>query len=187
MALASTMPGPQPNAVSEASSAAHVIVISRFPFVLRGDAGVAASRDPTGLPAVSQQGFSSLLRAQEAMRVRPVASTGVTRYAKRDMRLGGHYIPKGSTLLVPFDAVHHFHGNWADADAFVPVRAACLPRLPPERCWCLTFRCVPILPHLTCRSTSTATGPTRTPSCRCALPPSRLPPRAGWCVTFCCC
>ena len=54
--------------------------------------------------------------------MRPVASTGVTRYAKRDMRLGGHYIPKGTTLLVPFDAVHHFHGNWADADAFVPVR-----------------------------------------------------------------
>ena len=59
------------------------------------------------------------------MRVRPVASTGTTRYAKRDMWLGGYYVPKGSLLNVPFDAVHHFPGNWPqDTDAFIPVRPA---------------------------------------------------------------
>lgn len=56
------------------------------------------------------------------MRVRPVASTGVSRYTKRDMVLGGHYVPAGTLLDVPFDAVHHFPGNWPqDPDAFIPV------------------------------------------------------------------
>ena len=64
-----------------------------------------------------------VVHAQEAMRIRPAASTGVTRVAKRDLRLGGHLIPRGSTLLVPFDAVHHYAGNWADPDAFIPVCA----------------------------------------------------------------
>ena len=59
--------------------------------------------------------------AQEAMRMRPVASTGVTRFAKRNMQLGQYFIPKGTMLLVPFDAVHHFHGNWEDPDSFMPV------------------------------------------------------------------
>jgi cytochrome P450 len=57
------------------------------------------------------------------MRVRPVASTGTTRYAKRDMLLGGHYVPAGTLLLVPFDAVHHFEANWPQhPDDFIPVR-----------------------------------------------------------------
>lgn len=42
---------------------------------------------------------------QEAMRVRPVAATGSTRYTKRDMTVGGHFVPKGSMVDVPFYAV----------------------------------------------------------------------------------
>lgn len=42
---------------------------------------------------------------QEAMRVRPVAATGSTRYTKRDMVIGGHFLPKGSMVDVPFYAV----------------------------------------------------------------------------------
>ncbi|BDA50154.1 Cytochrome P450 3A13 [Coccomyxa sp. Obi] len=62
---------------------------------------------------------------KEAMRVRPVASSGTTRRARRDMDLGGYLVPKGSLLLVPFDAVHHFPGNWPqDPDAFIPERWA---------------------------------------------------------------
>ncbi len=57
------------------------------------------------------------------MRVRPVASTGVTRIAKRDMQLGRYLVPAGTTIIVPFDAVHHFQGNWAQPDDFLPVRA----------------------------------------------------------------
>lgn len=72
---------------------------------------------------------------QEAMRVRPVASTGTTRYTKRDMRLGGHLVPKGTLLDVPFDAVHHFPGNWADPDAFTPVRIF-HHKLPLHSCAC---------------------------------------------------
>ena len=43
---------------------------------------------------------------QEAMRVRPVAATGVTRYTKRAMVLGGCYLPAGTMVNVPFYAVH---------------------------------------------------------------------------------
>ena len=44
---------------------------------------------------------------QEAMRVRPVAATGSTRYIKRDMTVGGYYLPKGTMVDVPFYAVSH--------------------------------------------------------------------------------
>lgn len=60
---------------------------------------------------------------QEAMRVRPVASTGTTRLARKDLLLGGHLIPAGTMLMVPFDGVHHYAGNWPNQpDAFIPVR-----------------------------------------------------------------
>ena len=39
------------------------------------------------------------------MRVRPVAATGSTRYTQRDMVVGGHYLPKGTMVDVPFYAV----------------------------------------------------------------------------------
>ena len=58
---------------------------------------------------------------QEAMRVRPVAAIGVTRRTRREMCLGGYHIPKGTLVVVPFDAVHHHPDNWADPDAFIPV------------------------------------------------------------------
>jgi cytochrome P450 len=67
------------------------------------------------------------------MRVRPVASTGTTRRTRRDMSLGGHFVPRGTLVIVPFDAVHHHPSNWADPDAFQPVcgaPAACLHALP---------------------------------------------------------
>ena len=48
---------------------------------------------------------ASLCILQEAMRVRPVAATGSTRYTKRDMTVGGHFVPKGSMVDVPFYAV----------------------------------------------------------------------------------
>lgn len=44
---------------------------------------------------------------QEAMRVRPVAATGVTRYTKHAMTLGGCYLPAGTMVIVPFYAVRH--------------------------------------------------------------------------------
>ncbi len=57
------------------------------------------------------------------MRVRPVASTGTSRVTKADMVLGGYLIPRNSFIVVPFDAVHHFPGNWPNQpDAFIPVR-----------------------------------------------------------------
>ena len=42
---------------------------------------------------------------QEAMRVRPVAATGSTRYTKRGMTVGGFYLPAGTMVDVPFYAV----------------------------------------------------------------------------------
>jgi cytochrome P450 len=62
---------------------------------------------------------------KEAMRVRPVASSGTTRRVKRDLTIGGYLIPAGATVLCPFDAVHKLPGNWGpDADAFNPDRWA---------------------------------------------------------------
>ena len=46
---------------------------------------------------------------QEAMRVRPVAATGSTRYTKRALVLGGHFLPKGTMVDVPFYAVGPAH------------------------------------------------------------------------------
>ena len=37
--------------------------------------------------------------------MRPVAATGSTRYTRRAMRVGGHFLPKGTMLDVPFYAV----------------------------------------------------------------------------------
>ena len=56
------------------------------------------------------------------MRVRPVASSGTTPRTKRRLRLGPYVIPAGTLLLMPFDAVHHFRGNWEQPDDFIPVR-----------------------------------------------------------------
>ena len=42
---------------------------------------------------------------QEAMGVQPVAATGFTRYTKHDMMLGGHFVPRGSMVSMPFYAV----------------------------------------------------------------------------------
>ena len=60
---------------------------------------------------------------KEAMRVRPVASSGTTRRVARDLVIRGHLIPKGSVVLCPFDSVHHLESNWGpDAAAFRPER-----------------------------------------------------------------
>ena len=53
--------------------------------------------------------------------MKPVASTGVSRVTKRDMKLGKYQIPAGTLILCPFDAVHHNELNWEDADIFKPV------------------------------------------------------------------
>ena len=37
--------------------------------------------------------------------MRPVAATGSTRYTRRAMRVGGHFLPKGTMVDVPFYAV----------------------------------------------------------------------------------
>lgn len=62
---------------------------------------------------------------KEAMRCKPVASSGTTRRVKRDLVVGGHLVPAGSIVLAPFDAVHHLPQNWPDdPDAFLPERWA---------------------------------------------------------------
>lgn len=62
---------------------------------------------------------------KEAMRVKPVASSGTTRKVKRDLVVGGYLVPRGSIVLCPFDAVHHLPQNWPDApDKFMPERWA---------------------------------------------------------------
>ncbi len=62
---------------------------------------------------------------QEAMRVRPVAATGSTRYIKHDMTVGGYYLPKGTMVDVPFYAVSYpakSPGAYPDPDLHVHNR-----------------------------------------------------------------
>lgn len=60
---------------------------------------------------------------KEAMRVRPVASSGTTRRVARDLVVRGYLVPKGSVVLCPFDSVHHLESNWGpDAAKFRPER-----------------------------------------------------------------
>ncbi|CAL5223031.1 g5486 [Coccomyxa viridis] len=107
-------------------------LISQHPEV---DAKLAAELDEAGLlvtpqrPAPRAMDYADLARltylgwvCKEAMRVRPVAATGVTRYTKRAMKLGGCYLPAGTMIAVPFYAVHHNPNNWEDPDAFIPER-----------------------------------------------------------------
>jgi len=62
---------------------------------------------------------------KEAMRCKPVASSGTTRRVKRDLVVGGHLVPAGSVVLAPFDAVHHLPQHWPDnPDEFRPERWA---------------------------------------------------------------
>ena len=55
------------------------------------------------------------------MRLKPVAATGTTRIAARDLVLGEHTIPADTLLWVPFDAIHHSELNYEDAGKFKPV------------------------------------------------------------------
>jgi len=57
------------------------------------------------------------------------------------MRIGGYLVPKGTILNVPFDAVHHFPGNWPqDTDAFIPVCSfSATPSLSCPQRSCLTL------------------------------------------------
>ena len=92
-----------------------------------GGAGLLATAEsPTPRPVE----YSDLARlpylgwvCKEAMRVRPVASSGTTRRVARDLVIRGHLVPKGSVVLCPLDAVHHLEANWgADAAVFRPER-----------------------------------------------------------------
>ena len=70
--------------------------------------------------------------------MRPVASTGTSRVTRTDMVLGGYLIPRNSFIVVPFDAVHHFPGNWPDQPhAFIPVQIFRLFKKP-----CYTSTCM---------------------------------------------
>ncbi|KAK9813430.1 hypothetical protein WJX73_008508 [Symbiochloris irregularis] len=64
---------------------------------------------------------------KEAMRLLPVASSGVTRKVKRNLILKGFHIPAGSIILCPFYAAHRFAGNWPDQpDEFRPGPRQCI-------------------------------------------------------------
>lgn len=100
--------------------------LSLLPHAGSRPALLAASRAAAAAAAASAsapESSGALVDRQEAMRVKPVASTGSSRLTKRDLRLGGYDIPAGTLVIAPFDAVHHSPLNWDDPDAFKPVGA----------------------------------------------------------------
>ena len=108
-------------------------LISQHPEVeskIVAELGAAGLLATTGNPRPRAVEYSDLAKlpylgwvCKEAMRVRPVASSGTTRRVARDLVIRGHLVPRGSVVLCPFDAVHHLASNWGpDAAEFRPER-----------------------------------------------------------------
>lgn len=72
---------------------------------------------------------------QEAMRMYPVTCDGTNRIATRDVRLGGHFIPKGTMVWLPFSAMFNSPHNFEQPDRYMPVR-------PPSRHWRVPAVCL---------------------------------------------
>lgn len=65
-----------------------------------------------------------LCMVQEALRLYPVAPS-TDRVAQRDMYIGGHFIPKGTSLWILIYAIQHSSEHWDDPEAFNPVSCVC--------------------------------------------------------------
>ena len=64
----------------------------------------------------------------------PSAADGSFRGTKRQTRLGGYDVPKGTVVWVPLYSLHNSRHNWQDADKYLPVspptcEAACQGQL----------------------------------------------------------
>lgn len=55
------------------------------------------------------------------MRLLPVLSDGTNRTAKHDIILGGHHIPKGTMIWIPFNALFNSPHNWEAPGRYWPV------------------------------------------------------------------
>ena len=108
---------------------------------------VYTARSQAPALSLAQQG----LHLQEAMRLRPVASTGTTRRTERELSLLGYKIPAGTLMLCPFDPAHRWEGNWPDRpEEFVPV---CRPLQGPMHMSCLPACTLPP-PVMLCQDAS---------------------------------
>ena len=63
---------------------------------------------------------------QEALRLYPVAPS-TDRVAQQDMYVGGHFIPKGTSLWILLYAIQHSSEHWDDPEVFNPVSMLCFP------------------------------------------------------------
>lgn len=58
----------------------------------------------------------------EAMRLRPVAPSGIPRAANEEITILGYRIPKGTMVLPLQWAMHHDQKYWSDPNVFEPKR-----------------------------------------------------------------
>ncbi|KAI9166305.1 Cytochrome P450 monooxygenase patI [Paramyrothecium foliicola] len=91
------------------------------------DAVIGEDRSPTW------DDFSKLpyinMMIKESHRWRPVSPLGVSHAVAKDDWVGGHLIPKGSTVVLNVWAMHHDERRWENPSEFMPERYMQHPKL----------------------------------------------------------
>ncbi|KAI1824706.1 cytochrome P450 oxidoreductase [Xylaria intraflava] len=91
------------------------------------DAAVDGSRSPTWedfpkLPYIN-------MMIKESHRWRPVSPLGVSHAVAEDDWVGGHHLPKGSTVVLNVWGMHHNEKRWEQPEDFMPDRYSTHPKL----------------------------------------------------------
>jgi len=72
------------------------------------------------LPALQLKYLSAVIN--ESMRMYPAVPSGTIRITDRPINLGGHQLPAGQPVMMPFWAIHRSPRLWTDPDSFKPER-----------------------------------------------------------------
>ncbi|KAF9976213.1 hypothetical protein BGZ73_008995 [Actinomortierella ambigua] len=92
---------------------------------LQEELDVATACNPPGaLPSYDQVRNLPYLAAciNEAMRLRPIAATGIPREVDEDREMLGFKIPKGTVVLAQFSQLHWSNEYFPEADKYIPER-----------------------------------------------------------------
>ncbi|KAJ8382989.1 hypothetical protein SKAU_G00037670 [Synaphobranchus kaupii] len=76
------------------------------------------------MPCLADRGRLPYLEStlSEVMRIRPVTPVLIPHVALQDTSIGGHYIPKGTRVVVNMWSIHHDPQQWEEPEAFKPER-----------------------------------------------------------------
>ncbi|KAF2135651.1 uncharacterized protein K452DRAFT_281196 [Aplosporella prunicola CBS 121167] len=92
------------------------------------DAAIGEDRSPTWADFAKLPYINMMIK--ESHRWRPVSPLGVSHaVAEVDDWVGGHFIPKGSTVVLNVWAMHHDEERWEKPEDFMPERFQSHPKL----------------------------------------------------------